>query len=165
MKGVRNLQRVIVESRGGKDLELIIVAQKYRPEIAEDRKESNVGLSFFLDEKLVQSLIVSQSEIRLLRVIANNPDAFYTWHIDDLSHQAFISESTIECVDISYIGKSVEKHGLKRKVLEGCVFRVDRIDSDANFLDLILDELDNAVESDSLPIYSLESYKAAGGVR
>jgi len=158
------LQKATVETRDRKGHELIIVAQKYRPEIAEDRKESNVGLSFFLDEKLVQSLIVSQSEIRLLRVIADNPDAFYTWHIDDLSHQAFISESTIECVDISYIGKSLEKNGLQRKVLEGCVFRMDRIDSDANFLELILDELDNAVESDSLPIYSLENYKAAGGV-
>jgi hypothetical protein len=58
----------------------------------------------------------------------------------------------------------LEKNGLQRKVLEGCVFRMDRIDSDGNFLDLILEELDNAVESDSLPIYSLESYKAAGGV-
>jgi len=164
MKGVRNMQKATVETRDRKGLELIIVAQKYRPEIAEDRKESNVGLSFFVDEKLVQSLIVSPSEIRLLRVIADNPDAFYTWHIDDLSHQAFISESTIECVDINYIGKSLEKHGLQRKVLEGCVFRIDRTDGDTNFLDLILEELDNATESDSLPIYSLESYKAAGGV-
>ena len=158
------MQKATVETRDRKGHELIIVAQKYRPEIAEDRKESNVGLSFFVDEKLVQSLIVSPSEIRLLRVIADNPDAFYTWHIDDLSHQAFISESTIECVDINYIGKSLEKHGLQRKVLEGCVFRIDRTDGDTNFLDLILEELDNAVESDSLPIYSLESYKAAGGV-
>lgn len=158
------MQKAVVETREGKSHELIIVAQKYPPDIAEERQEPNLGLSFFLDEKLVQSLIVSQSEIRLLRVIADNPDAFYTWHIDDLSHQAFLSESTIECVDINYIGKSVEKHGLQRKVLEGCVFRMDRIDSDANFLELILDELDNATESDSLPIYSLESYKAAGGV-
>lgn len=164
MKGVRNLQKAVVETREGKSHELIIVAQKYRPEIAEERQEPNLGLSFFLDEKLVQSLIVSQSEIRLLRVIAARPDAFYTWHVDDLSHQCFVCESTIECVDINYIGKSVEKHGLQRKVLEGCVFRMDRIDSDANFLELILDELDNAVESDSLPIYSLENYKAAGGV-
>jgi len=110
------------------------------------------------------SLIVSQSEIRLLRIIADNPDAFYTWHIDDLSHQTFVCESTIICVDIGYIGKSIEKHGLQRKALEGNVFRIDRTDSDTNFLDLILDELDNAIESDSLPIYSLESYKAAGGV-
>ena len=158
------MQRAVVETREGKSHELIIVAQKYPPDIAEERQEPNLGLSFFLDEKLVQSLIVSQSEIRLLRVIADNPDAFYTWHIDDLSHQAFLSESTIECVDINYIGKSVEKHGLKRKVLEGCVFRMDRIDSDTNFLDLILDELNNAAESDSLPIYSLESYSSAGGV-
>ena len=158
------MQKAVVETREGKSHELIIVAQKYPPDIAEERQEPNLGLSFFLDEKLVQSLIVSQSEIRLLRVIADNPDAFYTWHIDDLSHQAFLSESTIECVDINYIGKSVEKHGLKRKVFEGCVFRMDRIDSDTNFLDLILDELNNAAESDSLPIYSLESYSSAGGV-
>ncbi|HPA00472.1 hypothetical protein [Mesotoga prima] len=159
------MQRVMVESRDGKQCELVIVAQKYRREIAEERKEPNVGLSFFLDEKLVQSLIVVQSEIRLLRVIADNPDAFYTWHVDDLSHQCFVCESTIECVDINYIGKSVEKHGLQRKVLEGCVFRIDRTESDTNFLDLILEELDNATESDSLPIYSLESYRSAGGVR
>ena len=158
------MQKATVETRDRKGHELIIVAQKYRPEIAEDRKESNVGLSFFLDEKLVQSLIVSQSEIRLLRVIADNPDAFYTWHVDDLSHQCFVCESTIECVDINYIGKSVEKYGLQRKVLEGNVFRIDRTDSDTNFLNLILDELNNAAESDSLPIYSLESYSSAGGV-
>jgi len=158
------MQRVMVESRDGKKCELVIVAQKYRREIAEERKEPNVGLSFFLDEKLVQSLIVVQSEIRLLRVIADNPDAFYTWHVDDLSHQCFVCESTIECVDISYVGKSIEKYGLQRKMLEGCVLRIDRIDSENNFLDLILDELDNVTESDSLPIYSLESYKAAGGV-
>jgi len=158
------MQKATVETREGKPQELIIVAQKYLPEIAEERKEPNVGLSFFVDEKLVQSLIVSQSEIRLLRVIADNPDAFYTWHVDDLSHQTFVCESTIICVDIGYIGKSVEKYGLQRKALEGCVFRIDRTDSDTNFLDLILDELDNALESDSLPIYSLESYKAAGGV-
>ena len=158
------MQRAVVETREGKSHELIIVAQKYPPDIAEERKEPNVGLSFFVDEKLVQSLIVSQSEIRLLRVIAARPDAFYTWHVDDLSHQCFVCESTIECVDINYIGKSVEKHGLQRKVLEGCVFRIDRTDGDTNFLDLILEELDNAVESDSLPIYSLENYKAAGGV-
>jgi len=158
------MQRTTVETRDRKGQELIIVAQKYLPEIAEERKEPNLGLSFFLDEKLVQSLIVSQSEIRLLRVIADNPDAFYTWHVDDLSHQCFVCESTITCVDINYIGKSVEKYGLQRKVLEGCVFRMDRTDSDTNFLDMILDELDNALESDSLPIYSLESYKAAGGV-
>ncbi len=158
------MQRAVVETREGKGHELVIVAQKYRPELAEERQEPNLGLSFFLDENLVQSLIVSQSEIRLLRVIADNPDAFYTWHVDDLSHQCFVCESTIICVDISYVGKSVEKHGLQRKALEGCVFRVDRTDSDTNFLDLILDELDNALESDSLPIYSLESYKAAGGV-
>ena len=158
------MQRATVETRDRKGQELIIVAQRYRPEIAEERQEPNVGLSFFVDEKLVQSLIVSQSEIRLLRVIADNPDAFYTWHVDDLSHQCFVCESTSICVDINYIGKSVEKYGLRRKVLEGCVFRMDRADSDTNFLDLILDELDNAIESDSLPIYSLESYKAAGGV-
>ena len=158
------MQRTIVETRDGKPQELIIVAQKYRPEIAEERQEPNLGLSFFINEKLVQSLIVSQSEIRLLRVIADNPDAFYTWHIDDLSHQTFVCESTIICVDIGYIGKSIEKYELQRKVLEGCVFRIDRVDSDTNFLDLILEELDNAIESDSLPIYSLESYKAAGGV-
>ncbi len=158
------MQRVTVETRDGKSQELIIVAQRYRPEIAEERQEPNLGLSFFVDEKLVQSLIVSQSEIRLLRVIADNPDAFYTWHVDDLSHQTFVCESTIICVDIGYIGKSVEKYGLQRKALEGNVFRMDRADSDTNFLDLILDELDNALESDSLPIYSLESYKAAGGV-
>jgi len=164
MKGVRNLQRAVIETRDGNHHELIIVARKYRPDLAEEMKESNVGLSFFLDEKLVQSLIVSQSEIRLLRVIAENPDAFYTWHVDDLSHQCFVCESTIECVDISYIGKSIEKHGLQRKALEGCVIRIDRTDSSTNFLDLILDELDNAVESDSLPIYSLESYNVIGGV-
>ena len=158
------MQRVTVETRDGKSQELIIVAQRYRPEIAEERQEPNLGLSFFVDEKLVQSLIVSQSEIRLLRVIADNPDAFYTWHVDDLSHQCFVCESTIVCVDIGYIGKSIEKHGLQRKALEGNVFRMDRTDSDTNFLDLVLDELDNAIESDSLPIYSLESYKAAGGV-
>ena len=158
------MQKAIVETREGKGHELIIVSQKYRPDIAEERKEPNVGLSFFVDEKLVQSLIVSQSEIRLLRIIADNPDAFYTWHVDDLSHQTFVCESTIICVDIGYIGKSVEKYELQRKVLEGCVFRMDRTDSETNFLDLILEELDNAVESDSLPIYSLESYKAAGGV-
>ncbi len=158
------MQRAVVETREGKGHELVIVAQKYRRELAEERQEPNLGLSFFLDENLVQSLIVSQSEIRLLRVIADNPDAFYTWHVDDLSHQCFVCESTIICVDINYIGKSVEKYGLRRKVLEGCVFRMDRADSDTNFLDLILDELDNAIESDSLPIYSLESYKAAGGV-
>jgi len=164
MKGVRNLQKATVETRDRKGHELIIVAQKYPPDIAEERKEPNVGLSFFVDEKLVQSLIVSQSEIRLLRVIADNPDAFYTWHVDDLSHQCFVCESTIECVDINYIGKSVEKYGLQRKVLEGNVFRIDRTDSDTNFLNLILDELNNAAESDSLPIYSLESYSSAGGV-
>ena len=158
------MQKVTVETREGKPQELIIVAQRYLPEIAEERKEPNVGLSFFVDEKLVQSLIVSQSEIRLLRVIADNPDAFYTWHVDDLSHQCFVCESTIVCVDIGYIGKSIEKHGLQRKALEGNVFRMDRTDSDTNFLDLVFDELDNAIESDSLPIYSLESYKAAGGV-
>ena len=158
------MQRATVETRDRKGQELIIVAQKYRPEIAEERQEPNLGLSFFVDEKLVQSLIVSQSEIRLLRIIADNPDAFYTWHIDDLSHQTFVCESTITCVDIGYIGKSIEKYELQRKVLEGCVFRIDRIDGDTNFLDLILVELDNAIESDSLPIYSLESYKAAGGV-
>ncbi len=158
------MQRTIVETHGGKHCELIIVAQKYHPELVEERKEPNLGLSFFINEKLVQSLIVSQSEIRLLRVIADNPDAFYTWHVDDLSHQTFVCESTIVCVDIGYIGKSIEKYGLQRKVLEGCIFRMDRVDSDTNFLNLILDELDNAIESDSLPIYSLESYKAAGGV-
>ena len=158
------MQRATVETRDGKSQELIIVAQKYLPEIAEERKEPNLGLSFFIDEKLVQSLIVSQSEIRLLRVIADNPDAFYTWHVDDLSHQTFVCESTIICVDIGYIGRSIEKYELQRKVLEGCVFRMDRADSDTNFLDLILDELDNAIESDSLPIYSSESYKATGGV-
>ena len=158
------MQKAVVETREGKGHELVIVAQRYHPELAEERQEPNLGLSFFLDENLVQSLIVSQSEIRLLRVIADNPDAFYTWHVDDLSHQCFVCESTIICVDINYIGKSVEKYGLRRKVLEGCVFRMDRADSDTNFLDLILDELDNAIESDSLPIYSLESYKAAGGV-
>ena len=84
--------------------------------------------------------------------------------VDDLSHQCFVCESTIICVDISYVGKSVEKHGLQRKALEGCVFRMDRADSATNFLDMILDELDNAIESDSLPIYSLESYRIAGGV-
>ena len=140
------------------------MAQKYRPKLVEERKEPNLGLSFFLDEKLVQSLIVSQSKIRLLRVIAATPDLFYTWHVDDLSHQTFVCECTIVCVDIGYIGKSVEKYGIHRKVLEGNVFRIDRTDSEDNFLDLILDELDNAVESDSLPIYSLENYKAAGGV-
>jgi len=164
MKGVKAMQRTIVETHGGKHCELIIVAQKYHPELVEERKEPNLGLSFFINEKLVQSLIVSQSEIRLLRVIADNPDAFYTWHVDDLSHQTFVCESTIVCVDIGYIGKSIEKHGIQRKALEGCVFRIDRTDSDTNFLDLILEELDNAIESDSLPIYSLESYKAAGGV-
>jgi len=158
------MQRATIETRDRKPQELIIVAQRYHPDIAEERQEPNVGLSFFINEKLVQSLIVSQSEIRLLRVIADNPDAFYTWHVDDLSHQTFVCESTIVCVDIGYIGKSVEKNGLQRKALEGCVFRIDRVDSDTNFLDLILDELDNALESDSLPIYSLESYKAAGGV-
>ena len=158
------MQRTIVETHGGKHCELIIVAQRYLPEIAEERQEPNLGLSFFINEKLVQSLIVSQSEIRLLRVIADNPDAFYTWHVDDLSHQTFVCESTIICVDIGYIGKSVEKYGLQRKVLEGNVFRMDRTDSDTNLLELILVELDNALESDSLPIYSLESYKAAGGV-
>ena len=158
------MQKATVETRDRKGHELIIVAQKYPPDIAEERKEPNVGLSFFVDEKLVQSLIVSQSEIRLLRVIADNPDAFYTWHVDDLSHQCFVCESTIECVDINYIGKSVEKYGLQRKVLEGNVFRIDRTDSDTNFLNLILDELNNAAESDSLPIYSLESYSSAGGV-
>ena len=158
------MQKAVVETREGKGHELVIVAQRYHPELAEERQEPNLGLSFFLDENLVQSLIVSQSEIRLLRVIADNPDAFYTWHVDDLSHQCFVCESTIICVDISYVGKSVEKHGLQRKALEGCVFRMDRADSDTNFLDLILEELDNALESDSLPIYSLESYKAAGGV-
>ncbi|HPD38721.1 MAG TPA: hypothetical protein PK411_10315 [Mesotoga infera] len=158
------MQKAVVETREGKGHELVIVAQKYRPELAEERQEPNLGLSFFLDENLVQSLIVSQSEIRLLRVIADNPDAFYTWHVDDLSHQCFVCESTIICVDISYVGKSVEKHGLQRKALEGCVFRMDRADSATNFLDMILDELDNAIESDSLPIYSLESYRIAGGV-
>ena len=158
------MQKALVETRKGDRHELIIVARKYRPDLAEEMKESNVGLSFFVDEKLVQSLIVSQSEIRLLRVIADNPDAFYTWHVDDLSHQTFVCESTIVCVDIGYIGKSIEKYGIQRKVLEGNVFRMDRADSDTNFLDLILEELDNALESDSLPIYSLESYKAAGGV-
>jgi len=158
------MQRTIVETHGGTHCELIIVAQKYHPELGEERNEPNLGLSFFINEKLVQSLIVSQSEIRLLRVIADNPDAFYTWHVDDLSHQTFVCESTIVCVDIGYIGKSIEKYGLQRKVLEGCIFRMDRVDSDTNFLNLILDELDNAIESDSLPIYSLESYKAAGGV-
>ncbi|HON29267.1 MAG TPA: hypothetical protein PLA64_13285 [Mesotoga infera] len=158
------MQKVTVETRDRKPQELIIVAQKYLPKIAEERQEPNLGLSFFINEKLVQSLIVSQSEIRLLRVIADNPDAFYTWHVDDLSHQTFVCESTIVCVDIGYIGKSIEKHGIQRKALEGCVFRIDRTDSDTNFLDLILEELDNAIESDSLPIYSLESYKAAGGV-
>ena len=158
------MQRTIVETHGGKHCELIIVSQKYHPELAEERQEPNLGLSFFIDEKLVQSLIVSQSEIRLLRVIADNPDAFYTWHVDDLSHQTFVCESTIICVDIGYIGRSIEKYELQRKVLEGCVFRMDRADSDTNFLDLILDELDNAVESDSLPIYSLDSYRLAGGV-
>ncbi len=158
------MQRTTVETREGKGHELIIVAQKYRPEIAEERQEPNLGLSFFVDENLVQSLIVSQSEIRLLRVIADNPDAFYTWHVDDLSHQTFVCESTIICVDIGYIGKSVEKNGLQRKALEGCVFRMDRTDSETNFLDLILEELDNAIESDSLPIYSLEAYRTAGGV-
>ncbi len=59
------MQRVTVETRDGKSQELIIVAQRYRPEIAEERQEPNLGLSFFLDEKLVQSLIVVQSEIRL----------------------------------------------------------------------------------------------------
>jgi len=158
------MQRTIVETHGGKHCELIIVAQRYLPEIAEERQEPNLGLSFFINEKLVQSLIVSQSEIRLLRVIADNPDAFYTWHVDDLSHQTFVCESTIICVDIGYIGKSIEKHGLQRKALEGCVFRMDRADSDTNFLELILEELDNAIESDSLPIYSLEAYRTAGGV-
>jgi len=94
------MQRTIVETHGGKHCELIIVAQKYHPELVEERKEPNLGLSFFINEKLVQSLIVSQSEIRLLRVIADNPDAFYTWHVDDLSHQTFVCESTIVCVDI-----------------------------------------------------------------
>ncbi len=158
------MQKAVVETREGKGHELVIVAQRYHPELAEERQEPNLGLSFFLDENLVQSLIVSQSEIRLLRVIADNPDAFYTWHVDDLSHQCFVCESTIICVDISYVGKSVEKHGLQRKALEGCVFRMDRADSATNFLDMILDELDNAIESDSLPIYSLESYRIAGGV-
>ena len=158
------MQKAVVETREGKGHELVIVAQRYHPELAEERQEPNLGLSFFINENLVQSLIVSQSEIRLLRVIADNPDAFYTWHVDDLSHQCFVCESTIICVDISYVGKSVEKHGLQRKALEGCVFRMDRADSATNFLDMILDELDNAIESDSLPIYSLESYRIAGGV-
>ena len=59
------MQKATVETRDRKGHELIIVAQKYRPELVEERKEPNVGLSFFVDEKLVQSLIVSQSEIRL----------------------------------------------------------------------------------------------------
>ncbi|HPD39908.1 MAG TPA: hypothetical protein PK411_16295, partial [Mesotoga infera] len=94
------MQRATIETRDRKPQELIIVAQRYHPDIAEERQEPNVGLSFFINEKLVQSLIVSQSEIRLLRVIADNPDAFYTWHVDDLSHQTFVCESTIVCVDI-----------------------------------------------------------------
>ena len=51
------MQKAVVETREGKSHELIIVAQKYPPDIAEERQEPNLGLSFFLDEKLVQSLI------------------------------------------------------------------------------------------------------------
>ena len=133
--------------------ELIIVAQK-----SKQNKTPNLGLSFFLDGNLVQSLIVVKSEVQILRFITNDPGTFYNWHVYDVIRSTMVCCSTIICTEFSRFLEKEERKGFRWDAFESNKLRINATDDDTNFLNLILDELDNAIESDFLPIYSLDSY-------